>query len=71
MKVRLRYWDLGRSKAKGNVEIVGIDAEDINEQIYREFRKYLISYEISFNNGIVFAGCHKVGEYIVIGDMSG
>ncbi len=70
MEARLKYWDLGRSNVKGNVVLKGDTAEEINLKIRDEFGKYLLSSDVSFDNGKIYAGFRCVGEYIVIGDIS-
>lgn len=59
----LKYWDLGRSKAKGQIKIIAKDEEDFNKQMDREFGKHLMSSDISFGNGNIYAGFHCVGKF--------
>ena len=62
----VRYWNLGRGKAKGNFE-VKVDEPDqedkFNSILLREFSKHLISTNISFNDGEIYAGFHNVGQF--------
>ena len=60
---KVKFWDLGRSKAQGEFEVMGSDAE-INDEMYRQFSKHLLSSDISFDDGKIFAGCRCVGNYI-------
>jgi hypothetical protein len=73
---RLKYWDLGRGKAKGQVDIFGRDEADVNNQIFKEFSKHLVSNDIWFENGIINAGLHSVGKYefiakYIVGEKNG
>jgi len=61
----LKFWNLGRSKAKGEIKISAQTIEEFNDKILAEFSKYLMSSDISFDNGKVYAGFHKVGDYLV------
>lgn len=63
----LKYWDLGRGKAKGELVIEADTPEEFNEKMYKEFSKHLMSSNIGFDNGKIFAGFHKVGEYSLVG----
>jgi hypothetical protein len=63
-KAIVKYWDLGRNKANGGFEVVG-SVEEINERMYREFAKHLVSRNIGFDEGKIFAGFRCVGNYIV------
>lgn len=67
IKAKVKYWDLGRSKAKGEFEVEGT-TEEINQKMYDEFSKYLLSSDIAFDEGKIFAGFRTVGSYIVIGE---
>jgi hypothetical protein len=60
---KIRYWDLGRGKAEGQLNIVARDEDDFNNQLEKEFRKHLVSDDISFDNGIIYAGFHSVGRF--------
>ncbi len=62
----VRYWDLGRDKAKDAFKVCAKDTDDFNSQLLREFSKHLISSDISFANGCIFAGFHKVGNFELI-----
>ena len=53
----LKYWDLGRNKAEGE-RIVHSNAEILNE-----FRKHLMSSDVSFNEPNIFAGFRTVGQF--------
>jgi hypothetical protein len=59
----VKYWDLGRSKEQGIIKIVAKDEKEFNEKMDKEFRKHLISQDISFKNGMVFAGLRHVGNF--------
>ena len=48
---------------KGERTIKGIDETDINLKIRDEFGKYLMSSNISFEKGVVYAGFQSVGKY--------
>jgi hypothetical protein len=61
---KVRYWDLGRGKASGIFDIKATDEEDFNFQLEKEFRKHLMSNDISFANGeVVVGGFRKVGNF--------
>jgi hypothetical protein len=64
----VRYWDLGRSKAKRIVKIKAKDEEDFNNQLEREFKKHLVSENVGFDAklGVIFAGFHTVGKFELI-----
>ena len=64
----LKYWNLGRSKAKGQIKIVAKDEEDFNIQMDREFRKHLASSNVSFGEGKIYAGFHSVGKFNFIAE---
>lgn len=66
-----KYWDLGRGKAKGTFKINAKDSEDFNNQLYDEFSKHLLSSDISFNDGKIFAGFHTVGEFAFVAKERG
>lgn len=60
----VKFWDLGRSKAKGTFKVVARDTEDFNFQLEKEFSKHLLSSEISFTNGTIFVGGFRaVGKF--------
>ena len=63
----VEFWDLGRSKAKGTFKIEADNEDAFNELMYLEFKKYLMSQDISFDEGKIFAGFHKVGDYRFVG----
>ena len=54
---------MGRGKASGTFNIKAIDEEDFNAQLEHEFRKHLISEEVWFEKGKIFAGMHEVGNF--------
>lgn len=66
-KYKLKYWNLGRNKAKGEITLKGKTANTINNLILEEFSKHLISSDISINFdseiGKVYAGVHEVGNF--------
>ena len=64
-KAKVRYWELGRSNAKGEFLAEGT-AEEINEKMLAEFGKHLMSKDISFDNGKISAGFHSVGNYSMV-----
>lgn len=66
-KAKIKFWDLGRSKAKGEFSIEGTQ-DQINNGMYKEFSKYLMSADISFDNGKIYAGMRTVGNYAFIGE---
>lgn len=57
------YKNLGRHNAKGKIKIKCETAEEFNSIMEKEFKKHLMSSNISFSDGIIFAGFHTVGEY--------
>lgn len=59
----VEFWDLGREKAKGSFEVRAVDNDDLQGQLVSEFRKHLISIEVSANRGNIYAGIHVVGHY--------
>ena len=59
----VRFWHLGRDEAKGTFEVEAKDEEEFNEKLYSEFSKYLISRNISFEDGKIYAGFHNVGDF--------
>lgn len=65
-KAKIKYWDLGRSKAKGEFIAEGTEKQ-INDKMYQEFSKHLMSSEISFDEGKIFAGFRNVGSYVFVG----
>ena len=64
-KAKVRYWDLGRSKAKGEFIAEG-EAEEINDKMLEEFSKHLMSSDVSFDDGKIFAGFRNVGNYTMV-----
>lgn len=62
----VKFWDLGRSRAKGNFKVIAKDEDDFNNQLYKEFSKYLISSEISFEDGKIYAGFRQVGYFVFL-----
>jgi len=60
---KVKFWNLGRSKAKGVFNVVAKDEQDFNDKLEREFSKYLLSSDISFERGKIYAGFHKVGNF--------
>ncbi len=63
----IKFWDLGRSNAKGEFRAEGTP-DEINNTMYNEFSKHLASNDISFDKGKIFAGMRKVGNYLFIGE---
>ena len=60
----VKYWDLGRERAFGLIKIDAKDEEDFNNQLEKEFKKHLMSHDISFANGmVVVGGFRKVGNF--------
>ena len=60
----VKYWDLGRGKASGLLKIDAKNEEDFNNKLENEFKKYLMSRDISFDNGKVFVGGFRhVGNF--------
>ena len=56
--------NLGRNKYNGKIDIEATDESDFNMQLEREFRKHLMSDDISFENGkIIVSGFRVVGEF--------
>jgi len=66
MKAKIKYWNLGRSNAKGEFIAESETEEGINKQMYKEFSKHLMSREISFDEGKIFAGFRNVGNYLFV-----
>ncbi len=64
-KAKVKYWNLGRSKAKGEFEFKG-NENNVNTEMLKQFSKHLMSTEISFNDGKIFAGLRNVGNYAAI-----
>ncbi len=56
---------LGRSKAKGEFEFKG-NEDDVNSEMLKQFSKYLMSSEISFDDGKICAGLRTVGNYTAV-----
>ncbi len=65
-EAKIKFWDLGRSNAKGEFRAEGTP-DEINNKMYNEFSKHLMSNDISFDNGKIFAGCRCVGKYFLVG----
>lgn len=60
----VKYWNLGRSKAGGTL-IVNVKNEDeFNALLYNSFSKHLLSRNISFDKGKIYAGGRLVGEFM-------
>ena len=64
-QAKVRYWDLGRNKAKGEFVAEGTP-EEINNKMREEFSNHLMSSDISFDNGKINAGFHSVGNYTMV-----
>ncbi len=60
------FWNLGRSKAIGQFIVNATSIEDFNKQLYSEFSKHLLSRDIAFSEGKIYAGFHKVGDFAFI-----
>lgn len=59
----IQYWELGRKKAKGEFKTT---FRNQNRDMLKEFKKHLISQDISFKKGYIYAGFRLVGYYRVI-----
>jgi hypothetical protein len=59
----VRFKDLGRQKASGAFPVKARDEDEFNNILLGEFSKYLISSDISFSNGKIYAGFYKVGTF--------
>lgn len=59
----VKYWDLGRSKARGMFGVTAKSEEDFNNLLLKEFSKHLISNDVWFEKGKIFAGCRCVGNF--------
>jgi hypothetical protein len=64
----VKYWDLGRGKAKGTFTVVAKDDEEFNDILEREFKKHLVSENVGFDadRGNIYAGIHTVGHFSFI-----
>lgn len=64
----VKYWDLGRSKAKGTFHVNAKDEQDFNDKLEREFGRHLLSSNIGFDasKGEIYAGFHTVGKFAFI-----
>ena len=51
----VKYWDLGRGKAKGQVTIEASTTEEFNIKMLKAFKNHLLSQNISFDNGDIRA----------------
>lgn len=59
----VRYWNLGRSNAKGDFEVNVKDEDSFNDTMLKEFSKHLMSSDISFDEGKIYAGFRNVGNF--------
>lgn len=62
----VRYWNLGRNHAKGNFEVLVEDPnqeDKFNTTLLNEFSKHLLSNDIAFEDGKIFAGFRHVGNF--------
>lgn len=59
----IEFWDLGRGKQRGTFEVQGPTYEHISRKALKEFKKHLVSQNISFTDGIIYAGIRPVGNY--------
>ena len=60
---KVKYWDLGRNKAKGEFEVHLANEKIINEKLRYEFGKHLVSSGVSWKDGIIYAGFRAVGKF--------
>ncbi len=59
----VHYENLGRGKAKGTIQINCETEDEFNQAMYSEFSKHLMSDEISWDKGKIYAGMRSVGEF--------
>lgn len=73
---QIKFDNLGRENYSGSIPVdtsLGLSAEDIAAFAYGEAVKHLMSrdvqcvYDSKKNEGLVFAGFHKVGKFTVVG----
>lgn len=65
----ISYSELGRSKAKGTFKVDAegaFAADNVNARMLREFSRHLMSSDISFTDGTIYAGMRPVGKYIAV-----
>lgn len=60
----VKYWNLGRSQASGTLVVNVKNEDEFNALLYNAFSKHLLSREISFDNGKIYAGGRLVGEFL-------
>ena len=58
--------NLGRECFSGTIHITAKNTEHFNAIMLNEFKKHLMSSDIAFDNGKIFAGSRTVGEYIIV-----
>jgi hypothetical protein len=62
----VKYWDLGRSRANGAFFLTAKDEDEFNRIMLMGFSKHLVSEDIGFTNGKIYAGNHVVGNFSFI-----
>ncbi len=61
---KVKFWDLGRSKASGMFEVYSSAGEEWFEDFcIQKFKEHLLSSEVSMVEGRIYAGFRAVGRY--------
>ena len=58
--------NLGRESFSDTINITAKNTEHFNAIMINEFKKHLMSSDIAFDNGKIFAGSRTVGEYTIV-----
>lgn len=66
MRIKLAYWNLGPNKSMGEAIIEGKDWEEINSKVREEFKKFLITSSITFEQSVVYAAFKPAGRYNIL-----
>lgn len=63
IKCKVKFIGVGRNKFNGVKLFEGNTEEEINLKILAEVKNHLLSNDVSFEDGVIYAGFRDVGKF--------